>query len=124
MHQWSNKRQQHRQEQTGWQTDTLKLPVDQTTGNFNITINKTVWLENAPTFVKIAGKVYSTGDGSLQLISNTTTLGFDNLGSWASRSYYFKPKGLNVNISVSFKVYSDRPEFVILEQVPHSIYIC
>ena len=100
-------------------TPNFSVSIDKDQGTYNVTIKGKAWLQNAPTFVMLDGKEYSTKDGSLKMVGHEEGPGFDTLGAYDHIRMTYQPltqKGVNANFSIGFKIYS-KQNFVIFDQV-------
>ena len=85
-----------------------------TPGSYNITVDGEVWLQSADTIFRVAGKAYSTSDGSLKLLRQMATSGVDVLGHFDASNYSFAADGREVDAII--RTYSEH-NVVIFSQV-------
>jgi len=75
--------------------DDIQVRIDQKTGEYNVTINNSVWFRSASTSLYVNNQWYTSTDDSLRLIDIHFESGNDrNLGKWNETQFIYN---LNLN---------------------------
>ncbi|XP_067662761.1 uncharacterized protein [Haliotis asinina] len=69
--------------------DSFEINVN-TNGSYSISVQGNVWLQSAPTFVRVNKQVFSTAEGTLKLLETTATSGSDFIGKWQATNFLYQ----------------------------------
>ncbi|XP_046561027.1 uncharacterized protein LOC124270048 [Haliotis rubra] len=100
--------------------DSFTINVN-TNGSYSIAVQGNVWLQSAPTFVRVNKQVFSTADGSLKLLETTGTSGSDFIGKWQATNFLYQAS--TCRFLASIYVYTPDPSIFSYNNPPEQFLL-